>query len=816
MLHEAIEFARKHRQEFVTPEHVVMQFLQLPLIDKFVSEYFDERLQKLGFIKDFIIETQPAGAAGTEPHLSLQLLQSLTEAGERNEHHNNVVELPYLINQFMTLEESYASYYLFELFDANGYNVMMNVIAAISSYRDEGAITGSIDTETAELDMGDGKEDIFSSLEPAVEVSINQYIQDLLQNDNNLPTVRVPSDVDTSDILDGITLDDLEGNVHRDEEYINDLDISELQGEKESKFLTLITEEMARATPLIGREAEIDRTIQVLCRREKNNPLHIGEPGVGKTAIIYGLAARIYSGKVPDALKGSKIYELSITSLMSGTQMRGSFEQHFESAMAYLKQHGGNAPILYIDEMHNMMGAGKTSGDNIDIATLLLPHLTHGELRVIGATTHEDYNRFVAGNRAIARRFQQIAIEETTVEQTIDILKQNKHLFEDFHHVTYTDEAIDLAVKGSARYITDRYLPDKAIDLVDEAGAYLQAHPEAAQEADNGTRIVTKEIMAGVLARVARVDAIALDDDGDKALVEDLDKRMGRKIFGQDKAIADVVEAVQMARAGLTDASKPLASLLFVGPTGVGKTEVARVLASEMKMPLVRFDMSEYVEKHTVAKLIGAPAGYVGYEDGGLLTDAIKRTPECVLLLDEIEKAHETIFNILLQVMDYGVLTDNRGRKTNFANVVLIMTSNAGAQYAHQASVGFGSTVTSGQSMLKQVKKVFKPEFINRLSSIVVFNDMTREMASLVLDKKMGELGSLLASRKVTVELTDAARSFLIDEGFSAEYGAREMDRVLHQHVKTLLMREILFGKLKDGGHVTLDRDEGDDKLHII
>ena len=402
-------------------------------------------------------------------------------------------------------------------------------------------------------------------------------------------------------------------------------------------------------------------------------------------------------------------------------------------------------------------------------------------------------------NRGLMRRFQQVPIEEPGIDEALKIVKMLKEGYEQFHGVTYDDDALELAVTGSARHITDRYLPDKAIDLIDEAGAWLQMNRK-----EEDDRHVDKALIASVLARIAKVDSLTMDED-DNGRLETLEQRIKDKIYGQDEAVKQVVDAVQMSKAGLVDENKPLASLLFVGPTGVGKTEVARVLAKEMGVELVRFDMSEYVEKHTVAKLIGSPAGYVGYDDGGLLTDAVRKHPDCVLLLDEIEKAHDDVFNLLLQVMDYGTLSDNKGRKAVFRNVVLIMTSNAGAQFAKQASVGFASTVTAGQAMLKQVKKTFKPEFINRLSSIVVFNDMDRKMAGMILDKKLRELQEMLDAKKVTLKLGNQAREQLLNEGYSQEYGAREMDRVIHNRLKTRLVREILFGSLKQGGEYAID-----------
>ncbi|MBQ4006942.1 MAG: AAA family ATPase, partial [Muribaculaceae bacterium] len=547
-------------------------------------------------------------------------------------------------------------------------------------------------------------------------------------------------------------------------------------------LLVCINDNLSSHNPLIGREEELERTIQVLCRKDKNNPLHIGEPGVGKTAIVYGLAQRIVDGKVPDALKGFRIYQLELGSLVAGTQFRGDFEDRINRIMKGIEQE--EKAIVYIDEIHNLVGAGQTGSGSLDASNMLKPYLEGGKVRFIGATTYEEYNRNLARSKGLIRRFQTIDIVEPSIDETIKILQELKPNYEAFHHVKYNDDAIEFAVKASARYINDRYLPDKAIDLIDEAGAFVNMKGRRSKTVD-------KQLIADVLAKVSKIDALAMKEN-DNTNLENLYQRMNSVIYGQDEALRSVVEAVQLSKAGLTDETKPLASLLFVGPTGVGKTEVAKVLAKEMGVQLIRFDMSEYVEKHTVAKLIGSPAGYVGYEDGGLLTDAVRKSPDCVLLLDEIEKAHPDIFNILLQVMDYGVLTDNKGRKAFFRNVVLIMTSNAGAQFAAQASVGFASTVTTGSAMLKQVKKTFKPEFINRLSGIVVFNDMDRNMASLILDKKLRELSTMLKAKKVTMKLSKDAHEHLLRQGYSKEFGAREMDRVILQQLKTLLMREIL------------------------
>ena len=565
-------------------------------------------------------------------------------------------------------------------------------------------------------------------------------------------------------------------------------------------LVTCMNELYTRHNPLIGREQELQRTIQVLCRRDKNNPLHVGEPGVGKTALVWGLARLIEEKQVPERLKDSRIYQLDMGSLLAGTQYRGDFENRIKQIMDGIQEES-SSNIIYIDEIHTLVGAGATGEGAMDASNMLKPYLESGTIRFIGSTTYEEYNRHFSKSKGLVRRFQQIDILEPSVDEAKHIIRQLQPRYEEFHGVTYADEAIDYAVEASAKYINERFLPDKAIDIIDEAGA--------AMEILGSTSPIGKKEIAEVLAKACKVDTLSECEEDDFQRLETLAPRLLSQIYGQDEAIRQVVESVQMSRAGLLDENKPLASLLFVGPTGVGKTEVARVLAKELGIELLRFDMSEYTEKHTVAKLIGSPAGYVGYEDGGLLTDAIRKSPHCVLLLDEIEKAHQDIYNILLQVMDYARLTDNKGRHADFRNVVLIMTSNAGAQYASQASIGFNSTVTRGEAMMKQVKKTFKPEFLNRLSGTVVFRDMDQEMATLILRKKLAELKGKLKAKNVSMTLTPEAFEYLLLQGFIPEYGAREMDRVIAQQLKPLLMKEMLFGSLKQGGEIEIRLQDG-------
>jgi len=580
-----------------------------------------------------------------------------------------------------------------------------------------------------------------------------------------------------------------------------------IREEVASSYLTCMNEEAASMKPLIGREEELERTIQVLLRKDKNNPLHIGEPGVGKTAIAYGLAALINEGKVPKDLKNVKMYAMDLGAMLAGTQLRGDFEKRLKEAMKQLERE--DRPILYIDEIHTLVGAGATSGSAMDASNLLKPYLTRGTIRFIGATTYEEYKKYFAKNKSMVRRFQNIEIKEPSVEETITILRGLKPYYEDWHHVSYQKGAIEHAVYLSARYVNERFLPDKAIDLIDEAGAYRVMHPEEKKK-----QIVDKKLIEEVLSKTCQIPKQTIEAEEVKRLAR-LEKELKERVFGQTEAVEELSSAVKFSKAGLRDGDKPVASLLFVGPTGVGKTELAKALAEVLGIDLVRFDMSEYAEKHTVAKLIGSPAGYVGYEEGGLLTETIRKKPHCVLLLDEIEKAHPDIFNVLLQVMDYATLTDNQGRKADFRNVILIMTSNAGAREAGRVTMGFSNEILNEGAIDTEVKRVFSPEFRNRLDRAIVFHPVDEKMALQITEKKIKALCDQLIPKKVELQFSKQAKEYFASKGLSREYGAREIQRVIDIELKSLLVNEILFGKLKKGGLCSVGIEAGKIQLEI-
>ncbi len=567
-------------------------------------------------------------------------------------------------------------------------------------------------------------------------------------------------------------------------------------------YAPCLNDMLENMNPLIGREEELERTIQILCRKDKNNPLHVGEPGVGKTALTYGLAKRLNDGDVPDVLKGAKIYALDLGSVLAGTQYRGEFEKRLKKILSSIAKE--EKPIIYIDEIHNLLGAGATGGGSFDAANILKPYLAQGNIRFIGATTFEEYKKHFEKSKSLVRRFQNVEVKEPSIEESVEILEGLKKKYESFHGVVYGKGVLDYAVQVSAKYINERCLPDKAIDLIDEAGAYRKIHPLSQKR-----QTVGKDLIDEILTKICRIPKQTVESDEMEGLAT-LEKRMLSQVYGQDAAVTQVVNAVKFSSAGLIEDAKPLASLLFVGPTGVGKTEIAKTLAKELGVKLVRFDMSEYGEKHSVAKLIGAPAGYVGYEEGGLLTEAIRKTPSCVLLLDEIEKAHPDIYSMLLQVMDYATLTDNQGRKADFRNVIIIMTSNAGASRMGKAGIGFQSTDVSNDTLMDAVKHVFQPEFRNRLSGIVAFNRMDDVMAGMIADKKLRELAEMLQRKNVELSVDKPAVELLKKKGISEEYGARELDRVIRNDIKPLFVDEMLFGKLKKGGKCSLSAKKTD------
>ncbi|WP_018390647.1 ATP-dependent Clp protease ATP-binding subunit ClpA [Ancylobacter sp. FA202] len=545
--------------------------------------------------------------------------------------------------------------------------------------------------------------------------------------------------------------------------------------------------------PLIGRDSEIQRTIQVLCRRSKNNPLFVGDPGVGKTAIAEGLARRIVAGEVPDVLAKATVFSLDMGALLAGTRYRGDFEERLKQVVKEIEAYPD--AIMFIDEIHTVIGAGATSGGAMDASNLLKPALAAGTLRCIGSTTYKEYRQYFEKDRALVRRFQKIDVPEPTVPDAIEILKGLKPYFEDYHRLRYTNDAIKAAVELSARYIHDRKLPDKAIDIIDESGAAQMLLPEGRRKKIIGV----KEIEATV-ATIARIPPKSVSKS-DTEILSALETTLKRVVYGQDKAIEALSSAIKLARAGLREPEKPIGSYLFSGPTGVGKTEVAKQLASSLGVELLRFDMSEYMERHTISRLIGAPPGYVGFDQGGLLTDGIDQHPHCVLLLDEIEKAHPDLFNILLQVMDHGKLTDHNGKQVDFRNVILIMTTNAGAADLSKSAFGFTRTKREGDDV-EAINRLFAPEFRNRLDAIIPFAHLTNEVISLVVEKFVLQLEAQLADRNVTIELSDEATAWLVERGYDQQMGARPMGRVIQEHIKKALADEVLFGKLRSGGHV--------------
>ena len=738
LLNDAVLNAGRRGNEYVTPEHVWFVLADRPAFQAAFKSCGGDVKKLKSRLEDYLgqMDTVEKDEGGIE--VSCGLSQTIEEAARKAiSSDRDTIELPHLLYSMMELEESYGAYF-----------VQMQGVECVDLLVELGT-----DGSGRKMGAGAGRTGGTDS------------------NAGTGGTADMDHEADEEEERESILL----------------------------QYAVCINDEVKNSCPLIGREAELERTMQVLCRRQKNNPLHVGEPGVGKTAITYGLAARINEGRVPEKLKNARIYGIDLGSMLAGTQFRGDFEKRLKAVMEELKEEEN--PILYIDEIHNLVGAGAVNGGSMDASNLLKPYLTDGKLKFIGATTYEEYKKYFSKDKSLVRRFQNIDIKEPTVEETVEILNGLKPYYEKFHHVRYQKGTMEHAASLSEQYINERYLPDKAIDLIDEAGAYLELHPK-----NKKIQVVDKKLVEEVLAKICRIPKQTVETEERQKLAR-LERELKGRVFGQEAAVDQLTNAIKLSKAGLSEENKPVGSLLFVGPTGVGKTELAKSVAEVLGIRLVRFDMSEYAEKHTVAKLIGSPAGYVGYEEGGLLTEAIRKNPHCVLLLDEIEKAHSDIYNILLQIMDYATLTDNQGRKADFRSVILIMTSNAGAEKADRASIGFGGRQLNEEGITDEVKRVFRPEFRNRLDRIIIFRPLDAAMADRIVGKEFGNLARKAAEKNVELTLSRACRKYLAAKGVSREYGAREIKRIIGQEIKPLLVDEMLFGRLKKGGSCEIDYD---------
>lgn len=738
LLNDAVLNAGRRGNEYVTPEHVWFVLADRPAFQAAFKSCGGDVKKLKSRLEDYLGQMDTVEKDEGDIEVSYGLSQTIEEAARKAiSSDRDTIELPHLLYSMMELEESYGAYF-----------VQMQGVECVD-------LLVELGTDGSGRKMGAGAGRTGGT-------------------DSHAGTGGT-SDMD------------------------NEEDAKEERESVLLQYAVCINDEVKNSCPLIGREAELERTMQVLCRRQKNNPLHVGEPGVGKTAITYGLAARINEGRVPEKLKNARIYGIDLGSMLAGTQFRGDFEKRLKAVMEELKEEEN--PILYIDEIHNLVGAGAVNGGSMDASNLLKPYLTDGKLKFIGATTYEEYKKYFSKDKSLVRRFQNIDIKEPTVEETVEILNGLKPYYEKFHHVRYQKGTMEHAASLSEQYINERYLPDKAIDLIDEAGAYLELHPK-----NKKIQVVDKKLVEEVLAKICRIPKQTVETEERQKLAR-LERELKGRVFGQEAAVDQLTNAIKLSKAGLSEENKPVGSLLFVGPTGVGKTELAKSVAEVLGIRLVRFDMSEYAEKHTVAKLIGSPAGYVGYEEGGLLTEAIRKNPHCVLLLDEIEKAHSDIYNILLQIMDYATLTDNQGRKADFRSVILIMTSNAGAEKADRASIGFGGRQLNEEGITDEVKRVFRPEFRNRLDRIIIFRPLDAAMADRIVGKEFGNLARKAAEKNVELTLSRACRKYLAAKGVSREYGAREIKRIIGQEIKPLLVDEMLFGRLKKGGSCEIDYD---------
>ncbi len=758
LIKNAYIYAQRNRQEYVTPETVLLMLCDnedfICAVEECGAEVSELERNLAEYVETYIdkCDKTPVSSAALIGALSFAY-QSAANSG------NEEVLIRHLVHAVWRLEDSYAVYYM--------------KLAGL----DEAGLLRELTIISEEDDGPDDEDDEEDDDETGYE--------------------------DPGMYYDGQDTDDEYGYPEFGENDGTGHSSRRDPGRSWQQYAPCLNDTLKDINPLIGRDAEIERTIQVLCRKDKNNPLHIGEPGVGKTAITYGLVQKIREGNVPELLKGSRVYALDLAGMLAGTQYRGDFEKRFKKVLGEIEKE--EKPIIYLDEIHNIAGAGAVGEGSFDAANMLKSYLADGHIRFIGATTFEEYKKYFEKNKSLVRRFQNVEIKEPDEAETVKILKGLQEKYESFHGVKYAEGVLGYAVTMSVKHINERFLPDKAIDLIDEAGAYRKLHPSEGM-------IVDREVVNTILTNICRVPVESVDAD-DLSGLSTLEDRIKAKVFGQDEAAAQVVNAIKFSKAGLLEENKPMASLLFVGPTGVGKTEIARTLAQELGVKLVRFDMSEYTEKHTVAKLIGAPAGYVGYEEGGLLTEAVRKNPSSVVLLDEIEKAHPDIYNILLQVMDYATLTDNQGRKADFRNTILIMTSNAGANRLGKSSIGFAGTSRNDSVIDEAVKDTFTPEFRNRLNRIVVFNGMDDDMASRIVGKKLAELADMLAKKNVEFTADAAAKDLIRTRGVTTEFGAREVDRVIRNDIKPLLVDDILFGSLARGGRLLLTVEDGKFKI---
>jgi ATP-dependent Clp protease ATP-binding subunit ClpA len=783
---QAYNIAKARNHEYLTPEHILYAALDLKEI-QIILEACGAKIDQLRHDLEIYFKQKIHVIAGVEPIQTVHF-QSVIERAVINSQaaQKETLEASDILVSLYEEEKNYCAYYLQQA------GVKRYDLLSIISYGQE----------TTGFDFGK------NNRRHAVE---GEDLKDVLSDDET---------ADSSSKTRGNKKTALE---------------------KYAVELTSMAREK-RLEPVIGRDAELDRTIQVLCRRLKNNPVHVGDSGVGKTAITEGLAQRIVAGNVPPTLKDFLIYSLDMGALVAGTKYRGDFEERIKKVVEEILKK--EKAILFIDEIHTLVGAGSVSGSALDASNLLKPALTSGRLRCIGSTTHEDYGKFFEKDRALSRRFQKIDINEPSQEDAVKIISGLKTKYEDYHKVHYSDDALEGAVRLSAQYITERRLPDKAIDVIDEAGsyarieAYMKGEKEFAELFGNKNGELSAEtarheakahtvqegsvekieiglpLIETVVSKIARIPERSVGGN-EKDRLRLLEDRIKERIFGQDQAVKAVVKAVKRSRAGFRDENKPVANFLFVGPTGVGKTELARSLADTMGITMHRFDMSEYQEKHTVSRLVGAPPGYVGYEEGGLLTDAIRKQPHAVVLLDEIEKAHSDIYNILLQIMDYATLTDNNGRKADFRNVILIMTSNAGARDIGKSLIGFGERIENEAVVDDAVEKLFTPEFRNRLDAIVRFGHLSREIMASIVNKELKTFRAQLAEKKVTLEVTEACINQLAIEGYSRESGARNVGRLIEDRIKSFFVDEVLFGRLESGGHASADYVNGEYVIEI-